>query len=313
MSKPIIVTGALGHIGSSLIRKLPSLRPGAPLILFDNLSSQRYCSLFELPADGNYRFVEGDILTADLDSLFSGAEAVVHLAAVTDAAGSFDRQKEVEDVNFEGVRRVADACVSNGVKLVFISTTSVYGGTEPYVDESCGELLPQSPYAKAKLCAEQYLLEEAAGRGLDFLIYRFGTICGVSPGMRFHTAVNRFCWQATVGQPLTVWSTALHQRRPYLDLRDAVNAILLALSRDVLGNTVQNVVTDNLTVFDITEAIRKAIPGLTIKLVDSKIMNEFSFDVGSPRIQAAGFRYEGSVTDAISSTLNLLSGIAKNA
>jgi nucleoside-diphosphate-sugar epimerase len=161
------------------------------------------------------------------------------------------------------------------------------------------------------LRAERHLLDEAHRRGLNFLIYRFGTICGVSPGMRFHTAVNRFCWQAAVGQPLTVWSTALHQRRPYLDLHDAVNAILFALSRDELGNSVQNVVTDNLTVFDITEAIRKTVPELQIQLVDSKIMNEFSFDVGSRRIQDLGYSYEGSVTGAIEETLKLLSGVIR--
>src|SRR5437763_17087447 len=85
----IIITGALGHIGSRLIRELPRAFPEAQLVLIDDLSAQRYCSLFDLPM-GNYSFHEADILKADLAQIFAGAQVVVHLAAITDAANSFN-------------------------------------------------------------------------------------------------------------------------------------------------------------------------------------------------------------------------------
>ena len=47
---------------------------------------------------------------------------------------------------------------------------------------------------------------------------RLGSICGTSPGMRFHAAISKFCYQASIGQPLTVWETALKQKRPFLSL-----------------------------------------------------------------------------------------------
>ena len=50
--------------------------------MLDDLSTQRYCSLFDLPAEGRYRFVETNVLTADLPSLFAGTDAVVHLASI---------------------------------------------------------------------------------------------------------------------------------------------------------------------------------------------------------------------------------------
>ena len=65
----IIVTGALGHIGSRLIRVLPEACPGSEIVMIDDLSSQRYVSLFTLPQLGRYRFLEADILKADLDEL----------------------------------------------------------------------------------------------------------------------------------------------------------------------------------------------------------------------------------------------------
>ena len=94
----LVITGALGHIGSQFIH---SLKPHAyeEVLLLDNLSTQRYCSLFRLPAGIPFRFVEQDICTADLKSLCSGMDAVVHLAAITNAAESFEIQEQVPDSN----------------------------------------------------------------------------------------------------------------------------------------------------------------------------------------------------------------------
>ena len=60
-----------------------------------------------------------------------------------------------------------------------------------------------------------------------YYILRLGTILGFSKGIRFHTAVNKFCFQASLSQELTVWRTVLHQRRPYLILEDFNRAINL--------------------------------------------------------------------------------------
>ena len=84
----IVVTGALGHIGSALIRKLPDRFAGAEIIMIDNMATLRYASLFDLPAHGRYRFIEADVRDTDLRPLFKDAHAAVHLAATTDAAGS---------------------------------------------------------------------------------------------------------------------------------------------------------------------------------------------------------------------------------
>src|SRR5690348_4252863 len=113
----LVVTGALGHIGSQLIRDIPLAFPNAELLLVDNLSTQRYCSLFDLPDEGNFRFIEADVLTANLTELFAGADIVIHLAAVTNAAASFDIQEHVERVNFEGTQRAALACANVGARL----------------------------------------------------------------------------------------------------------------------------------------------------------------------------------------------------
>jgi len=304
----VVVTGGLGHIGSRLIRELPRLFARPEIVVIDNLATQRYGSLFDLPVAARYRFVEGDVTTMALENSLEGADAVVHLAALTDAGASFDRPEEMERVNFAATRRVAEACARAGAPLVHVSSTSVYGPKKPAVDEDCepGDIAPQSPYADCKR-REELLVEERCRSGaLQGMTLRLGTIFGVSPGMRFHTAVNRFCWQAVMGRPLTVWRTALDQRRPYLDLDDAVRAIAFVMERRLFDGRVYNAVTVNATVREVIDAIRRHLPGLTVDFVDSPIMNSLSYEILGTRLAAAGFEMRGSLERAVADTVTLL-------
>lgn len=306
----LLITGALGHIGSRFIH---TLQPSecTEVILVDNLSTQRYCSLFNLPAGGSFRFIEADICSADLVKLFSGVDAVIHLAAITDAPSSFAIRDKVEQVNFEGTKRVAETCAITGAKLIFLSTTSVYGTQNEVVDEDCQveELKPQSPYAESKLRTEQQLQLMGESNGLRFVTCRFGTIFGTSIGMRFHTAINKFCWQACMGQPITIWRTALHQKRPYLDLDDAVRALNFLLKTDRFDNQTYNVLTTNATVSEIVSIIQSFIPDVQIELVDSPIMNQLSYTVANAKFKKLGFEFQGSLERGIGDTIALLRGI----
>lgn len=304
----VVITGALGHIGSALIR---SFNPGdfEKVVLLDDMLTQRYCSLFNLPDGVPFEFIEGDVLKEDLERVFEGADAVVHLAAITNAAASFENQEQVERVNYEGSERVARACAKVGAGLVFLSTTSVYGVSEGIVDEACPEeaLQPQSPYATSKRNAEKLLLRMSAEDNLRSVTLRFGTIYGVSAGMRFHTAINKFVWQACMGLPLTVWKTALDQKRPYLDLKDAVRAIRFFLAeKGRLDSGIYNVLTDNKTVGDIVERIRSLVPDTKVNLVESRIMNQLSYTVANDKVRNLGFEFEGNLDTAIAESVKLL-------
>jgi len=304
----IVVTGALGHIGSRLIRELPTIFPDAKIVLIDNLSTQRYCSLFNLPDFGQYNFLEADVLSADLTSIFDGATVVVHLAAITDATNSFSIKETVERVNFTGTERVVQACQTVDCALIFPSTTSVYGSQADEVDEDCpiSDLKPQSPYAEAKLRAERLLQNLGKDKGLNFVTCRFGTIFGTSSGMRFHTAINKFCWQAVIGQPLTVWRTAMHQHRPYLDLGDAVEAINFIIRKRLYDGRVYNVVTTNTSISRIVDMISSYVPNVSVEYVDTQIMNQLSYNVSNDRFSNLGFEFMGDLNKGIGSTIDLL-------
>lgn len=304
----MIITGALGHIGSSLIRKIPEAFPGVELTLIDNLLTQRYVSLFNLSLGGKRIFFEEDILKMDLRSVFRTADVVVHLAAITDAANSFKNKDKVEEVNLQGAIRVAEACTREGCAMIFISTTSVYGTQESVVDEECSlhDLKPQSPYAESKLKAEQMIQLMCQKEKLKAVIFRFGTIFGISPGMRFHTAINKFCWQAVMKRPITVWRTALRQVRPYLDLKDGVEAILFAIRESLFDGRVYNVVTCNTTVEEILDQIRIHVPQLHVEYVNTQIMNQLSYHVLGDRLRKVGFQCSGDLKSGIFDTISLI-------
>jgi nucleoside-diphosphate-sugar epimerase len=305
----LVVTGALGHIGSRLIRQLAVLWPGADVVLLDNLATERYASLYNLPDACTYQFVEGDVLTEDLERVFAGADAVVHLAALTNWARQ-DLHQQMERVNVEGTARVARACASLGIGLLFPSTTSVYGVPHGVVSEDCApdDLRPQSSYAEWKLQSENLLAALSARDGLRFVIFRMGTIFGPSVGMRFHTAVNHFCWRAVAGQSIDVWTTATNQFRPYLDLEDAVRAMIFILKRHHFDGRVYNVLTLNATVTDVVEVLARFIPDLRIRHVDSPLMNNLSYCVDNARLSSLGFEVRGSLERGIGDTVALLTG-----
>jgi UDP-glucose 4-epimerase len=301
----IVLTGGLGHIGSGFLQQASSLLPGAHITIIDNLSTQRYCSLFNLPSGLSHEFVEADVRTVDLDAHLKGAVAVIHLGATTDAAGTAHDPDLIFKNNLPATERLAEACIKNNVPMLFPSSTSVYGVQEGLVDESCDQLKPQSPYAECKI-REEELIRGFGARGLKYCLARFGTIFGTSPGMRFHTAVNKFCWQAAMGQPITVWSTAMDQKRPYLGLQDANRFMAFAIEKNLFRNDLYNVVSANFTVRNVVDTIREFVPDLEVKLVDHAIMNQLSYEVSASKLEMLGYKANADLRAAVGDTITLL-------
>lgn len=313
MTGHVVVTGALGHIGSRLVPDLQENLPERELVLVDDLSSRRYASLFEIPRPEYSHLVEGGILDLDLHPILEDASACIHLAAITDATRSFDQEDRVHRVNADGAERVAKACADTGTPLVFPSTTSVYGPQGDFVAEDCPEsdLNPQSPYAEAKLEAERRIERLGNEANLDYTTFRFGTIFGPSVGMRFHTVVNKFCWLAIQDRPLTVWRDALDQKRPYLDLTDAVRAVSFVLENAILKGELYNAVTANLSVRDLVDVIETYVPDVEIEFVDEEIVNQHSYEVSRRKLEDTGFEFHGDLHEGVEATLRRLEPAAR--
>tara|TARA_B100000959_G_scaffold48303_1_gene49558 strand:- start:470 stop:1408 length:939 start_codon:yes stop_codon:yes gene_type:complete len=308
--KNILITGALGHIGSSIISNLQK-NQFKKIVLIDNFLTQRYPSLFFLSKKNNIKFYEYSILDKNIEKLFNDIDVVVHLAAITDAANSFNKKTIIKKVNFDGTKKIIEYCSKHNCKLIFPSTTSVYGTQNKQVDENCTieELKPQSPYAEYKLKSELYLKKFSNMNKLNYVILRFGTIFGFSKGMRFHTAVNKFCFQASLNQPLTIWETAMNQKRPYLGVQDAVKCINFIINKDIFDNQIYNIVSDNCTVSEIINIIKSYKKNIKINLVKTRIMNQLSYKVLSKKILKKGFKSKSNINLGIKETINLLQGV----
>ena len=293
--KRILITGGLGHIGSKLIRELGDCE----LVINDDLSTQRFCSLFNIGRD--FIFWDKsffDIATKDLEQF----DAIIHLAAKTDAASSMKDKDLTLDTNVIKTKDFIHKAETAGVKLfIFPSSTSVYGKGQAVMYEHEDNTDPQSVYAESKIDVEKVLKESS----MPHIVFRFGTIFGTSPGMRFHTAINKFCYQVSFNQPLTIWKENFNQQRPYLGINDAIQAINMALDEKLPINEIYNVLSCNTVLSEIVDTIQK-YKKVNINFVDTPLLNQHSYIVNEDKIKKYGFLSSDNLNDAISGTLGLL-------
>jgi nucleoside-diphosphate-sugar epimerase len=293
--KNVLITGGLGHIGSKLIRELTN---NYNVTVVDDFHTQRYCSLFDLAKPIN--FIESSFVDTPED-IIEKSDIIIHLAAITNASKSFGN-KDLEDVNIQYTKEFIDKCtdITNGT-FIFPSSTSVYGVASELVTEDNDDYLnPQSPYAESKIEIERYL----STKDINHIILRFGTIFGCSPGMRFHTAINKFCYQAALREPLTVWEQNYEQYRPYLGINDCIRAINLFANSDIKNQT-YNVITDNFKLSEIIDYIKSVTP-IDLNMVDTPLINQYSYKVNVDKLLSLGFAPQDSLHKEISSTVGML-------
>ncbi|MDG2007829.1 MAG: SDR family oxidoreductase [Alphaproteobacteria bacterium] len=301
----VLISGALGHIGSYLIRELPKTYNFKKIYIVDNFESLRFPSLFNLP-NYNYKFINKDLSIEDFKE--DKVDLVLHFAAKTDAVNSFNNLKEFKK-NKRITSRLIKYCNLNNAKFVFASTTSVYGTQNKIVDENCSlkDLKPQSPYASVKL--EEEKLIKKMMKTNNYIILRLGTIYGYSIGMRFHTAVNKFCFQASSNIPITIWKTALNQKRPYLSIYDLNRSIGFIMKNNLFDGEIYNILTNNHTVSYIVNII-SSFKKINKIFVNSPIMNQLSYEVSSKKFTSKGFKFKGSLKREVKKTMKMLNKIS---
>src|SRR6266702_1016587 len=298
----ILVTGGCGYIGSRLIRDLASSKrfAGSTIRVIDNMLRERYVAIMDLPPQGHFEFLEGDIRNdEDLKKAFKDVETVVDLAGITNAPLSFERKELTFDVNVGGGRKVVEHAVNAGVeKFVYSSTASVYGPTTGLVGEQylCK---PISPYGESKLQAEKACLSASNQNGLDATVLRLGTVFGYSVGMRFDTVVDRFTYLACIGMPLTVWESAQNEKRPYLHITDAADAITFALTQPGMKGEIYNVIGENASLNRITTAIKKEIHDVRIVITPTPNLNQVSYELDGSKIERIGFRPRHTLDEGV--------------
>jgi len=303
----LLITGACGHIGSYLVENIHKVKKIKEVILIDNFNTQRYNSLFHLNKKIKFSFFNIDLSRSSLKK-FKRVNYVIHCASHTNAQGSFSIKKEMFRNNISCMKNIIKYCRRTKSKIIHLSSTSVYGKQAKIVNENDIHLLkPQSPYAEIKLI-EENLLKKNKNK-INFITFRFGTIAGVSKGIRFHTAINKFCLNASLNEKIHVYKTAYNQFRPYLSLKDAFKTFKFCIEKNVFNNETYNALSGNFTVKQIVNMIRKYKKKIRVKFVNTEIMNQLSYHVESKKLEKRGLNLNAQIQNDIKETLNLFKSI----
>jgi UDP-glucose 4-epimerase len=298
----LLITGGLGHIGSYVIPKLINEKNINKIYLLDNLSNQRFNVLFELK-DKKVSFIYGDLSNKKTLKNLPKSDIVIHLASITNAEKSFENEKEVNENNFGSFKNIVEYCNKYKSRLIHISSTSVYGPQKNLVNENQKKIFPRSPYAEIKWKEEKILKKQTK---FKFITLRFATISGFSNGMRFHTAVNKFCLNSVLKIPIPIWGRSINLFRPYLSLKDATKTIKFIISKKFFPCDVFNILSENKTIDQILKIIKQNNLKPKIMYVKSRILNQDSYKISKKKIEKYGLKLNSKISSDIKQTVKKL-------
>lgn len=233
-----LITGVAGFIGSTLAGHL--LDQGATVTGIDCFTDYyprplKEANLATLTARPGFKFVESTIQAANLRQLLADTTHVFHLAAQAGVRKSWGRDFQIYTVNnVEATQALLEACVGTSIdRLVYASSSSVYGDDAPLPMRETAVPAPLSPYGVTKLAAEHLCNLYHANYGVPCVSLRYFTVYG--PRQRPDMAFNKFLRAAIEGQPIVLFGDG-EQTRDFTFVADAVAATAAAGTRGVPGH-----------------------------------------------------------------------------
>jgi len=221
----ILITGGAGFIGSNLTDFFIS--KGSDVTVFDNLSSGRMENLNASIGRKNLKFIKGDIRDAEaIDSAMKGVEEVYHLAADPSVKDSATNPEVSFSINVSGMFSVLEAARKNDVKkVVFTSTSTVYGEAEVLPTPENYPLIPISNYAASKVADEAYISSYASTYGIKGVVLRLANIFG--PPSTHGVMFDFYKKLKANPKKLEILGNG-KQCKSYLYISDCVDALFLA-------------------------------------------------------------------------------------
>ncbi len=226
-----LVTGAAGFIGSNIVEEL--VTRGAEVRALDNLSTGKMSNL--TPFMDRIQFVEGDLNDSQLlGEVVSGVDYVLHQAAMPSVPRSMADPLKSHEANATGTLKLLIAARDAGVKrLVYASSSSVYGNSPALPKREDMPTQPLSPYAVNKLAAEQYCRVFARVFGLPAIALRYFNVFGPrqDPKSQYAAVIPAFISSVLRGESPTIYGDGT-QTRDFTYVQNVVQANLLACETD---------------------------------------------------------------------------------
>ena len=255
-NKNILITGGLGFIGSNIANEL--LDENEVLIL-DNLSTGKINNLKDTNHE-NLKIVKEDIRNTDLNDLTSNIDYIFHLAAMASVPLSIDEPVECSDINVNATIKLLKSAIDNDVKkIVFSSSSSVYGQNKNMPLKETEQPMPMSPYAASKASCELYLKAFYDSYGLNYVSLRYFNVFG--PGQdknsQYAAVIPNFISSILEGKQPEIYGDG-EQTRDFIFIKDVVRANVNAAESDFNG--IINVASGKkLSINQLYEIVRKTL------------------------------------------------------
>jgi len=238
-----LVTGCAGFIGSHLVESL--LADGHEVLGVDSFNpnydaADKWRNLATALEHDDFTFLETDLATADADALLAGCDAVFHLAAEPGVRASWGRRfNRYVHNNVSATQRLLEASSAEPRRrVVYASSSSVYGDAEQLPTREDATPQPLSPYGVTKLAAEHLCQLYHAEQGVETVALRYFSVYG--PRQRPDMAFRRFCEAAIARQRIEIFGDG-RQTRDFTFVADIVAATRAAAETDGVAGEVFNV------------------------------------------------------------------------
>ena len=233
------VTGGAGFVGSHLVKLL--IKKGHEVKVIDNLHTGKMENLQEVESEIEFQKID----IQDYDSIekeLNSVDGVFHQAALTVVQDSFKMPEKYHDVNVKGTENIFKIAQKNNFKVVYASSSSVYGhqNVVPILEDF--EKRPINPYGKTKLDDEN-LAEKYAKYDVKIIGLRYFNIFGKGQTLEYAGVITKFLYRIRDKKPPIIFGTG-SQIRDFIHVEDIANANYLAMDSDV-SNLHVNVGTGN--------------------------------------------------------------------
>ncbi|KAF5766537.1 putative dTDP-glucose 4,6-dehydratase, NAD(P)-binding domain, rmlD-like substrate binding protein [Helianthus annuus] len=296
--KNILITGAAGFIASHVANRLVRTYPDYKIVVLDKLD---YCSnlknLNPSRSSANFKFVKGDIASADLVNyllITESIDTIMHFAAQTHVDNSFGNSFEFTKNNIYGTHVLLEACkVTGGIKrFIHVSTDEVYGETEEDAvvgNHEASQLLPTNPYSATKAGAEMLVMAYGRSYGLPVITTRGNNVYG--PNQYPEKLIPKFLLLSMRGKPLTIHGDGSNVRS-YLYCEDVAEAFEVILHKGEVGHVYNIGTKKERRVLDVAKDICNLFNldhESSIKFVENRPFNDQRYFLDDEKLKSLGW------------------------
>lgn len=236
--KRVVVTGGAGFIGSHLTEEL--VERGFEVIVVDNLATGKIENINHLFNKDNFKFIKGSITDLNLlREVFQGVHCVFHQAALSSVPRSLNNPTATNEVNINGTLNVLIVAKDCGVpKVVYASSSSVYGDTQELPIREDRKPNPLSPYAVSKLTGEYYCKVFSNLYEIKSISLRYFNVYGPrqDPNSEYAAVIPRFITRILNHQPPIIYGDG-NQTRDFTFIKDVVKANILSMEAEAAVGT----------------------------------------------------------------------------